>query len=167
MFFKSGGVNKATLQGHKTIKIGGSRYVIRKVNPFLDLPSDKFPQIFTSFVSHRKQKSDPQFTPEQAKGINEGIKAIVFAGLVDPPLVPVGTGDKHGREDGITVEDMFRDPTVGIKLYCAIVEHSFNIFRGLKGVFFSIRTRRLLSTALQKNMENLQLKFYSRMVDIR
>jgi len=85
----------------------------------------------------------------------------VQAGLVKPELVPVGKGDQRGKEDGITVDDIFRDEDLAIKLYIEILAHSLNRFKGMRGLFFSIRIKHLLSTEWRKSMENYQAILFS------
>lgn len=144
---------KSELCGHKTVKIHGHKFVIKKLNPIMDFQLNDMPQIFTSFVSRRKveQIQDPI-------AMQKDMFKIVEAGLVDPELVPVGKGDKHGVEAGITVEDIFRDPEIGAKLYSEIVFHSLNNFKGLKKVFFYLQNRARYYIALGKLMESYRTK---------
>ena len=105
-------------------------FTIKPVNPLLDFPTDKIPQIFTNWQTARK--IDPK-APEipDLKRMQEDMYSIVSAGLESPKL-------SRKSSDGIIVEDLFRDPAIGVKLYYAILEHSLNKFRGLRRVFFSI-----------------------------
>ena len=139
---------KQKLQGFKTVRICGTKFVIKKINPLLDFTSENMPQIFSSFISRRGPA-----TPD-LKNIQKQMMDMVSAGLVEPKLVPVGTGDKKGNEEGITVDDLFRDETLAIKLYQEILIHSLNKFRGLKGVFFLIKLRRAFYIELRKNTAN-------------
>ena len=141
---------KQQLQGHKTLRVNGLPYTIRRVNPLLDFSADNMPQIFASFVSKRKAEGLPEV---EAHKLKEQMAAVLEAGIVTPALVAVGKGDKRGKEDGITVEDIMRDEDTAGRLYLEIMLHSLNRFRGLKSVFFSIRTRLLLYTAWQKSLE--------------
>lgn len=131
--------DKEKLQGSKTIKVCTSRFTIRRINPLLDFGLEHMPQVFTSFQSARKTDKSP-YDP---KAIVEQMMRVVEAGVVEPPLVPVGKGDKRGHEDGLTVEDLFRDEECGFKLYSEIMLHSLNKFSGLKKVFFSLKMRLL------------------------
>ena len=130
---------KETLQGRKAVTVCGSKFVIRRINPLLDFPMERMPQVFTSFVSKRKQA---ETLPQDQKKILEEMRLVVEAGLVDPELVPRG-------KEGITVEDIFRDTDCGVRLYWEILWHSMYRLKGLKGVFFSIGKRLLLSTLLR------------------
>jgi hypothetical protein len=144
---------KERLKGYKKIKILGMKFIIRKINPLLDFPADKIPQIFTSFETRRKVvETTPSITDTQ-KSLRDTY-AIIEAGVVEPKL------EKYidGKEEGITAEDLFRDFDIGFKLYIEIITHSMNRFRGLKGLFFSIKTKQLLSTEWRKNMESLRTK---------
>lgn len=130
---------KADLQQHKRLKIYGHSYVIRKVNPLIDFKDGNVPQIFTSFVSRRKIEEKPPTESELNKRV-EDMRSVVKAGLVSPEL----------SKDGITIDDIFRDMDVAAKLYVAIIEHSLNRFRGLRGFFLSMRIKLLLLIASQK-----------------
>lgn len=143
---------KQDLQGHKTVKIHGHRFVIRKLNPLIDFNFQNMPQIFSSFVSRRKTEPEPA----DPSRMLEQMMAVVNAGIVEPELVPVGKGDKKGKEAGITVEDLFRDAEIGSKLYTEIMLHSMNRFRGLKGVFFSLKNRLKFYITLAKITGNFR-----------
>jgi len=116
------------LRGYKKLTIKGMRFVIKKLNPILDFSSDKIPQIFTDFVSTRS----PLITTEVIRKHQLDMQDIIRLGVVDPELKPNGT------KNALTPDDMFRDPTIGIKLYFEILNHSLNHFRGLNKLFFSI-----------------------------
>lgn len=146
---------KARLQDLKKVKVHGMRFLIKKINPFLDFAPEDMPQIFTDYLSLRKP-SDPN-TVDLIKA-QKDIYKIIEASVVQPSLVPIGAGDKKGKEDGITVEDLFRDPEMGYKLYNEILIHSLNRFKGLKSLFFSIKMRYMQFTARQKSMAELQSK---------
>ena len=67
---------KEGLCGIKTVRIGWSRFKIRKVNPLLDFPADSIPQVFTYFKSRRKV--DPDQSPpveRQKKAAKEKVDA--------------------------------------------------------------------------------------------
>jgi hypothetical protein len=148
MFFKKR-LDKQSLQDLKTVKVGGFTFVIRKVNPLIHFAFDKIPQIFTAYSTKRKPESD--FTnPSVLAKAYEDMKAVVIAGLVKPDIIAVGKGELKGKEAGITVDDIFIDEEVGVKLYLEIIAHSLNKFKGIKGLFFSIKIRRLLFTEWQK-----------------
>lgn len=140
------------IRAYKKVTISGMSFVIRKLNPILDFQADQIPQIFSGHLSRRP--TDPNQTPnsEEIKRLQNDMKATILAGVVEPKFVPVGIGDKRGKEDGITVEDVFRDPFLGYRLYFEIVAHSLNIFSGIKGVFFSIRIRLALWIQWQRDM---------------
>lgn len=139
---------KEQLQGHKVIKVCGQKFTIRKINPLIDFPADKMPQIFTTFKSERKTDKSA-YSPA---AIMEQMLRVIEAGVVTPPLVPVGKGDKRGKEDGLTAEDIFRDEETGVKLFQEIMLHSLNRYRGLKGLFFSIKTRFIYAINLAKSI---------------
>lgn len=135
---------KADLQQHKKLRIFGHSYIIRKINPLIDFKDGNIPQIFTSFVSRRKAEDKTPSESELNKRVYD-MRSVVLAGLVSPEI---------SKESGITLDDIFRDIEVATRLYIAIIEHSLNRFRGIKGFFFSIRTRLLLLIASQKGMES-------------
>lgn len=128
---------KQELQGHKKIRVCNSNFTIRRINPLIDFDAEHMPQIFTSFQSARKTDK----TPYDSKAIIAQMMKVVEAGLVDPPLVPVGKGAEKGKENGITIEDIFRDEDCGVRLYSEIMLHSLNKFSGLKKLFFSVKVR--------------------------
>ncbi len=146
--FSSKSIGKDALAGVKTIKINGWVFKLKRINPLLDFHPDKMPQIFTDFQS-RRQRKEPEVQDQaaQARKAQADMYAIIEAGLVEPQLVKVGQGDLRGKEDGITVEDLFRDADTGAKLYFEILAHSLNRFRGLKGAFFTLRLRQQLLTS--------------------
>jgi hypothetical protein len=119
------------LRGYKKITINGMRFTIKRVNPLLDFHSDRMPQIFSDYESVR-EKPLPTSASEALKKVQGDMYDIILAGVVDPKMVP------NGKDGGFTPEDMFRDPTLGVKLYHVIIEHSLNKFKGLSKVFFSI-----------------------------
>lgn len=122
---------KEKLLNLKNIKINGMAFTIKAISPLLDFPSDKMPQIFTDFVSARKV--DPAtVTVERVKKIQQDMYSTIAAGVVDPVIKPSGTKNE------LTPEDLFRDPSMGVKLYYAIMNHSLNKFSGLNHLFFSI-----------------------------
>lgn len=148
--------HKKKLLGYKTIKVHGMRYIIRKINPLLDFAHDKIPQIFTSYISKRPTIDETNPKPIQLQKILEDVKLVVQAGLVSPELVPVGKNGNFRRENGITIDDLFINEDLGMKLYLEILAHSLNKFRGLKGLFFSIKIKQLLYTEWQKSLNNVQ-----------
>lgn len=131
-----GKLTKDRLNGFKKIKVNGMNFVIRRVNPLLDLPADKIPQFFTDYP-FQQQAKDPLYLKRSL----DNMMIYIEAGVVSPELAPIGKGDKNGKENGITAEDLFRDPEIGTKLYMAIMDHSLNKYRGLKGLFFSIKRK--------------------------
>jgi hypothetical protein len=140
---------KQKLLGLKRIVINGMRFTIRRVNPMMDFPLDKVPQLFTEFQTSRKPDPTKPPTVEQVQAMRDMMFAYIEAGVVEPRLSPVGVGDKNGQEDGITAEDLCRDQDMGIRLYWEILSHSLNTFRGVKSLFFSIKQKFLLSMLLR------------------
>ena len=132
---------KASLQEHKKISVGGSKFIIRKINPLADFNVNHMPQIFSSFQSRRRPE-DPSISQQQRALID--MKAVVEAGLVSPELVPVSKS-----KEGITVDDIFRDSEIGMALYWEIIIHALNRFKGIRGIFFSAKMRRQLQMLLQ------------------
>lgn len=138
--------SKDALLGLKKVRVNGGVYVIRRLNPVLDFTAANMPQVFATSVPRRK----PDPNPDAGKVLKD-MMAVVEAGVVKPELVPVGKGELEGREDGITVRDLFRDQTTGSQLYWEVLAHSMNRFRGLRGVFFSILLSYRFFTASRKN----------------
>lgn len=149
---------KNKLQDLKKVKVSGMRFTIRKISPLLDFPLDKMPQIFTDFMSRRKVDKNAVLSPAELLKSQQDIYSIIQAGVVDPKLEPIGIGEKRGKENGITVEDLFRDPDIGYGLYNEIMTHSLLRFRGLKSVFFSIKIKYLAFMESRKNMEKAPAK---------
>lgn len=129
-------MTKAELQGHKAVKIDGQKFIIRKINPVIDFPSENMPQIFTALNSRRdiSKAVDPKILLAQMMMITE-------AALISPVLVPIGKGEKNGKEDGITIEDIFRDQDIGARLFSEVMIHALDRFKGIKSLFFCLRTR--------------------------
>ena len=127
---------KSKLQGHKAVEIDGQKFVIRKINPVLDFLPEQMPQIFTA--SNGKRDMSQVVSP---KVMLEQMMRVVEAAVVEPELVLIGKGEKRGKEDGLTIEDIFRDQDTGAKLFKEVMLHSLNRFKGLKSVFFSVKMR--------------------------
>jgi len=140
-------ITRKRLQQHKTIRIAGMKFVIKKINPLLDFSTDKMPQIFTSFISKRKIEPEQQINEVVLRRSQEDMKNIIIAGLIKPSL--------NGE---IKVEDIMTDPTLALRLYTEILVHSLNMFKGLKGLFFSAKIRHLLYIGYQKNLESSLMK---------
>lgn len=147
---------KARLLGLKKINVEGFKFTIKKVNPFIDFPSDKIPQIFTDFISRRPIDTSKQPSPLETAKTYEYIKVILQAGVYFPKLVPSENGDKRGKEGGITVNDLFIDEDIAYKLYLEIMTHSLNKFKGIKGFFLYQKIRLWLSTRWQLDTGKLQ-----------
>ena len=147
---------KNILAGVKAVKVNGAKYVIRKVNPLLDFDSASMPQIFTSYQSRRKKTEVPEAT-EASKAMRD-MFAVVQAGLVKPELVPIGKGEFRGKEDGITVEDIFRDSSTGMQLYWEIIAHSLNRYKGLRGTIFLAQIKSTLYTSWLQSMDGFLAK---------
>ncbi len=142
---------KAELQALKRLRLGGGVYMIRRLNPMLDFPGDRMPTVFSSYQSIRKTAPGAS-TMSPAKVLEE-MMMVVAAGVVEPVLIPAGKGEAKGREDGITVEDLFRDPAHGAALYYEIMAHTLNKFSGLKKIFFSLQIRRARSIGSRAAMD--------------
>lgn len=143
---------KESLQGHKWVKIRGQWFKIRRINPLMDFPSGKMPQIFSSTPPGIKTRLDNP-PADLAKKYQEDMYAVIEAGVLDPQIVPVSK-----REDGITAEDVFRIPEVGIELYMEIIEHSLLRMRGLSRIFFWLARTRLRYTLWRLGMGGLHMK---------
>lgn len=139
------------LRGYKKIRVKDAVFTIQKINPLVDFADGKMPMIFTSFVTRRKPTEAEKITPESIKKLREEMGMVIRAGMVEPKIV----ADDKGNE-GITVADLFRDPDMAHKVYLEIMLHALNQFGGWRGVFFSIKIRRLLYTALRNFTENSQ-----------
>ena len=142
------------LRAYKTVKINGMKFKIRKLNPLLDFPENSIPQIFTSTPA-RAVKEAP-ITEKDAKRSIESLYDVIRAGVVDPVIVAEG-------KDGIKASDLFRDPTMGPKLYIEIVSHSLNTFKGLKGLFFFHRIKLSLWMSWLKDMGERRQALLSQM----
>lgn len=143
---------KRKLLGLKRIKVNGMRFIIRRVNPIMDFPAARVPQLFTDSPSIKMAEQSKSLTPLQIDNIRQTVLAYIQAGVVEPRLVPVGKGENRGKEPGITAEDLFRDPSMGVKLYYKILANSLNVFSDTEGLFFSIRRRLLLFISLRVSM---------------
>lgn len=153
-------VLKFKLNGIKKITVNGMSFTIRKLNPLLDFPPERMPQIFTEYLSKRPIDYNHVPTQQEILKIQGDMKSIIMAGVLYPALVPIGVGDMKGKENGITVDDLFRDPMMGYKLYMSILSHSLNFFHGLKGLFFSLKIRFWLWMQLRRDMESARQIFF-------
>ena len=133
---------KEELQGHKTLRIGGFVFKIKKINPIVDFPANQIPQIFSSFISRRKTEKKKTITEAETRKIQDDVYAVIKAGLIEPKLDP----------KGIAVEDLFRYEDIGTQLYIEIIAHSLNRFRGLKGFFSLAKIKHAILISLQKGM---------------
>lgn len=141
------------IRGYKKIRVNGMRFVIRKLNPMIDFPDDKMPQIFTSYVSRRPAPAVPPETTEvERQRAKEEMCAIIQAAVVEPALV------REDAKDGLKPMDLFRDPTMGVKLYFEVLAHALNRFSGVKGQFFFLRIKLWLWTRWLKDMGEHRLK---------
>ena len=156
--------NKETLQDRKTVTICGQVFVIRKVNPLIDFPANKIPQIFSTAIIPRR--TDEKALPEaMVRKYIDDMFATIEAGVVEPHIIPIGKGSARGYEEGITVEDIFRDQEVGYRLYVEILTHSLWKFRGIKGVFFSVVKKHLLYSVYRKNLGTVRPPSVSEMAN--
>ena len=135
--------SKEDFQGYKRVTINGMRFTIRRLNPLLDFSLEKMPQIFSDYLTRRVQKEDKVTTLAELKRQQDDMLGIIRAGVVEPKL----------SEDGISAADLFRDPTLGPKLYIEILAHSLSLFRGIKGVFFYQKIKWSLWIQWLKGME--------------
>lgn len=128
---------KERLLDLKTVKIGGIKFVIKKINPLIDMPSDQVPQIFSDYNSSRVGAS---VTEKDIQRIDESIKPILKAGIYKPDLIPPDPDNKF-KEKGLTINDLFIDKQIAYKLFEEILNHSLDYFKGISGVFFSIKIK--------------------------
>lgn len=134
--------DKAGLQGLKVVKVNHSRYTIKRLNPLLDFDESNMPQVFTAYQSRRRKLPEAeQGDAAKATRAMREMYDVVKAGVVEPKLVPVGAGEMRGMEDGITVEDLFRDGTTGPQLYWEVLSHSLNRYKGVMGTVFFLLAR--------------------------
>ena len=143
---------KDNLGGFKTVYVNGFRFKIRRVNPLIDFESSQLPSLFTDNEWSVNNSCNPPQTPELIQKVQKQMYLYLEAGVIEPKLVPIGKDDKKGKEEGITVEDLFRDPSLGAKLFNEIILHSTSNEGGLKGLFFSIKKRLELSIQFASGM---------------
>ena len=75
-------MKKEQLQQHKRVKIFGSWYTIRKINPLLDFSYEAMPQIFTAHFSNRPVDKTAITNITQLQNALKDMKIIVSVGLV-------------------------------------------------------------------------------------
>ena len=143
------------LRGHKKLKINGMTFVIKRINPLVDFPANKMPQIFTE-MNMTRRPLNPNPSQLEVKRQIQDMMTTIEAGVVEPELGPVGSKGK------LTAEDLFRDPGMGLKLFHEILDHSLNNFRGLKRVFFSIGIRLSLLMHYLADTPNCLLKYVTK-----
>lgn len=140
---------KADLQGWTKVKIEGWTFTIRKLNPIIDFPADRMPQIFAEGnPSRRPVPTRP--VPGTEQHAIEDMKLVLHKGVVSPAV-----SLKDDPSASITADDLLRQGDLGIRLYIEIIAHSLRAFKGLKGLFFWARTRRALYTVLDKSMASV------------
>lgn len=132
--------------------MGGFTFTIRRVSPLIDFDPDRMPQIFSAGMSRRKVNDDKEkkLHETEVRRILDDMAAVIEAGVVEPVLVPVGKGEKKGREDGITVDDIMRFDDVAHGLYTEIISLSLSKFRGWRGVVEVARNKALMIDAIAK-----------------
>ena len=129
------------LRGHKKVRIGGFGFTIRKLNPLLDFPPDRMPQVFAA--SYRENPGKPKKPVEnEARRMVDDMMATIEAGVVEPKLTPLKA--KNTPPNSITAKDIIYQQDVGARLYVEIVAHSLNRYRGFRGAVFLALTRRVL-----------------------
>ena len=131
----SRGTAKERAGVEKVVRVNGSRYRIRRINPLLDFNSNDLPQVFSSIVPGRRPAVAATF--QSMAQTHKDMALVLQAGVVEPALVKVGVGAKSGNEGGLTAYDLLRDFDTALKLYIEIVDFSLHRLRGLKGLFFS------------------------------
>ncbi|MEA3279477.1 MAG: hypothetical protein U9Q38_02600 [Thermodesulfobacteriota bacterium] len=129
------------LRRYKTVKLSGVKFTIRKINPLLDFAPDKMPQIFSDFKSQRKPDPDAKISPEQLRRSLQDMGEMIKAGVVEP---------KVGED--VQLDDILADQRLTYDLYTEILIHSMNIFKGIKGVFFYLRTKHYLYTLWRRSL---------------
>lgn len=121
---------KALPRGQKRVKVGGTTYTIRQVQP-ADFAPSQIPLYIANPAAF------------QALPLSQVLREkmlIVAAGVVEPRLVPIGSGITRGREDGITIESLFRDPEHSHALFVEILAHSLNPHRpGIMAYLFPFK----------------------------
>jgi hypothetical protein len=137
---------KERLQGRKTVTVNGSKFVIRKINPLIDFEPDRMPSIFTSFQTLRKTDPSQKYTEIDFRKMQKSLKEIVAVGVVEPVFAKTDA-------EGITVDDLFRDPDMGYKLFLEIMAHSMNMFSGMKELFFYLKTKLWCFIHWRNNMD--------------
>jgi len=140
----------------KKIKFHGINFVIKKINPLLDFPSDMVPSIFTDIQSARKESEKQQtFNLKEFEWSQKLMTVVIKAGVYKPILIPPDKENPY-HEKGLTIKDIFLDMELASKLYEEIMLHSLYRFRGLSKLFFSRRIRRYLFSQWRPSMVALQ-----------
>ena len=116
------------LQDWKRVRVNGWKFTIRRINPILDFPADRMPQIFAEAVSRRAPAEKPVKAAEDRA--LEDFKSFISRGVVHPLV-----GLKDDGKCDFTVDDLLRDGDTAQKLYAEIMFHSLAAFRGLRGFF--------------------------------
>lgn len=120
-------LTKTLPPGQKLVSVGEMTYTIRQVQT-ADFAPGRVPLYITNPAALRTQPLS-RLQREQMQ--------IVAAGVVEPRLVPNGMGRARGREAGVTVEELFRDPEHAHDLFVEIVAHSVTPYRpGLMAILW-------------------------------
>ena len=130
--------------------MNGWSFTIRKLNPLLDFPGDRMPQIFSEGSVSRKPAPEKPVPGTEQKML-EDFKLVISKGVVSPVI-----GLKEDGKCIVTADDIIRDGDTAPKLYLEIIGHSLEMFKGIKGLFFWAKTRHSLSIGWQKSMESVR-----------
>jgi len=151
--------NSERLKDHKTVKISGMRFIIKPINPLFDFPDDNIPSIFTdkreipgTVVPPPEESAD-----DRIKKLMDGMGVIVAAGLIEPKV-----RNADGGEGGVTIEELFSQPLIGIRLFLEIMKHSTKALRYDQKVFFWIAGKLLLSTFWLRGTGKRRQRYFSK-----
>jgi hypothetical protein len=150
---------KAKLQDWKKVRVNGWSFTIRKLNPLLDFPGDRMPQIFTDVGQSRKPMPEKPVQGTEQKLLDD-FRLVISKGVVSPRIA-----SKDDGKGEITVDDIMRDGDTAPKLYLDILGHSLDLFKGMRGLFFWLKTRHSLSIGWQKSMESVRTASHSEISD--
>ena len=144
----------------KTVKLSGIKFVIKRINPLLDLPSNKIPTCFTDFISARKTTEVPKLSQKELEALYDLMSYVIKAGVYSPKLLPVDKENPY-KEKGLTIKDIFLDEMLAYQLYIEIMAHACFRFSTVGKIFFSKGIKRWLSTIWPRSIVGLPSKSYS------
>jgi len=138
----------AKLNGHKTVKLGGVRFTIRKLTPALFMDKETFP--LNNIIENVKAKGE--IKPDEVNQYKETIKGIILKGVVS-----VGYWFESKAINEL-IGDIMERPELYNALFITIMNHAFGQKKNNLIRLFSPEDMRFLFTGWLKPIINSRQK---------